>query len=249
MSRRAHWGSWWWLLPAAAGVGLTLLIMVVLPPDRTIDHLGEFLFRVSPLLLAVLTIAGFPQRPRLGLVLLAALVVGYMGILDTLHIIHVFDFAEAPDQVAAFPQLYQFTIFVNAFTVLAVLFGYRLGGGSTANVLKAGLAAVLVVISGLNDLSFYYGNDWPDGPPARLDWASHIEVFVGGSPTPAVAIGFCLVHLLLAGLVLALPVQRWLDRLTPGPGPEPGAPPAGEPGHPDQPAHGPDQPAHPPAGR
>jgi hypothetical protein len=211
---------WWWLVPAAAGVGLTLLIMVGQPPDRTIDSVWEVLYRVSPLLLAVLTVAGFPRRERLGLVLLGVLVVGYMGVVDTLNVIHIFDYAEAPDRAAAFPALYRFTIFVNAFTVVAVLFGYRLGGGSTANVLKAGVAAVLVVVSGLNDLTFYYTAPWPDGRPERLDWASHIAVFVGGPPTPAVAIGFCAAHLLLAGVVLALPMRRWLDRL---------APPAGEP--------------------
>jgi hypothetical protein len=206
----------WWLLPALPGAGLTLLIMVVLPPDRTIDGIGEFLVRLSPLLLAVLAVAGFPQRPGLGLGLLAVLVIGYMGVVDSLNVFHISEFADASDRAAAFPRLYQFTIFVNAFTVLAVLFGYRLGGASTARVLKAGVAAVLVVVSGLNDLTFYYGYDWPDGRPARLDWASHIEVFVGGPATPAVAIGFCLVHLGLAGAVLALPVQRWLDRLDRG---------------------------------
>jgi hypothetical protein len=204
---------WWWLLPGAAGVGLTLLIMTVLPPDRHIDHLGEFVFKLSPLLLAVPTVAGFPRRPGLGMALLGVLVVGYMGVIDTLDVLHIFDFAEAPDRAAAFPRLYQFTIFLNAFTVIAILFGYRLGGATTDRVLKVGVAAVLLVISGLNDLSFYYLYAWPEGRPARLDWASHIEVFVGGPPTPAVAIGFCLVHVALAGLVLALPVQRWLDRL------------------------------------
>lgn len=199
---------WWWLLPAAAGVALTVLIMVVLPPDRTIDHFGEFLLKLSPLVLAVVAVAGFPQRPGPGLLLLGLLVVGYMGAVDTLNVIHILDFAGAADQAAAFPRLYQFTIFVNAFTVVAVLFGYRLGGARTERVLRAGAAAVLVVISGLNDLTFYYSHAWPQGRPSRLDWASHIEVFVGGPPTPTVAIVFCLVHLALAAAVLVAPL-RW----------------------------------------
>jgi hypothetical protein len=206
---------WWWLLPAIAGAAVAALIMLVLPADRTIDNVGEVLFKVSPLLLAVLAIAGFPRRPGLGMALLAVLVIGYMGVVDTLNITHILDYAESPDQDAAFPELYQFTIFVNAFTVLAVLFGYRLGGATTARVLKVGVAAVLVVISGLNDLTFYFSYAWPDGRPDRLSWASHIAVFVGGPPTAVVAIGFCLVHLALAAVVLALPVQAWLDRLTP----------------------------------
>lgn len=211
--------QWWWLLPAALGGALTLLIMVVLPPDRTIDNVGEVLFKVSPLLLAVLAIAGFPQRPGLGLALLGVLVVGYMGVLDTLNIGHIFDYAEAPDADAAFPALYQFTIFINAFTVLAVLFAYRLGGASTERVLKAGLAAVLVVISGLNDLSFYYTNSWSNGRPERLHWASHISVFVGGPPTAPVAVVFCLVHLAVAAVILVLPLRRWRSRFSADRGP------------------------------
>ncbi|MFC7548613.1 hypothetical protein [Plantactinospora sp. GCM10030261] len=202
----------WWLLPALLGGALALLIMVVLPPDRTIDSVLEVLFKASPLVLAVLAIAGFPQRPGLGLTLLGVLVVGYMGVLDTLNVNHIFAYAEASDQDAAFPELYQFTIFMNAFTVLAVLFAYRLGGAGTDRVLKAGLAAVLVVLSGLNDLAFYYTNSWSNGRPERLHWASHISVFVGGPPTPPVAIAFCLVHLAVAGVILMLPVRRWLGR-------------------------------------
>ena len=205
---------WWWLLPALGGAGLAGLIMVVLPPDRTIDNVGEVLFKVSPLLLAVLAIAGFPRRPGLGLAALGVLVVGYMGVVDTLNITHILNYAEATNQDAAFPELYQFTIFVNAFTVLAVLFAYRLGGAPADRVVKAGLAVVLVVISGLNDLTFYYTYDWPGGRPAELRWASHISVFVGGPPSASAAIAFCSVHLGLAAMVLALPLRRWLERLT-----------------------------------
>ncbi|MEU8376517.1 hypothetical protein AB0C22_25820 [Micromonospora sp. NPDC048894] len=203
---------WWWLLPATVGGGLAALIMLVLPPDRTIDHLGEVLLKTAPLLCAVLAVAYFPQRPGLGLALLGVLFVGYMAVVDTLNVDHIFGYAEAADQDAAFPRLYQWTIFLNAFTVLAVLFAYRLGGASAGRVLRAGLAAILVLISGLNDLSFYYTNDW-DGPrPRVLHWASHITVFVGGPPTATVAIVFCAVHLLLAAVILALPLDRWAAR-------------------------------------
>jgi hypothetical protein len=203
---------WLWLAPAVLGAAMALLIMVVLPPDRTIDNVPEVLFKLSPLLLAVLAVAGFPRRPGPGLGLLFVLVIGYMGVLDTYNVIHILDYAAAADRDAAFPRLYQFMIFLNSFTVLAVLFGYRLGGATTARVLKLGIAGVLVMISGLNDLSVWLLGDWPRGRPAVLDWASHIAVFVGGPPTVATAAVFCAVHLALAGVVLALPVQRWLDR-------------------------------------
>lgn len=199
---------WWWVLPAAAGVAATLLIMVILPPDREINNLGEFLFHISPVVFAVLAVAGFPQRPAIGLLLLAALVIAYMGVLDTLNIMRVLDYAKAADQDAAFPTLYQFTTFIDAFTVIAVLFGYRLGGATTARVLRLGFASTLVLISGLNDLTFLYLYHWPEGRPTRLDWASHIKVFIGGWPTPTAAIIFCAVHLVLAAAILAWPAPR-----------------------------------------
>jgi hypothetical protein len=184
---------------------LTLLIMVVLPADRTIDNPGEYLLKISPVVFAVLAIGGFPQRPRLGIALLGIVVVGYMGVLDTLYVLKVIALADAPDQAAAFPAFYQMAIFVNAFTVLAILLGYRLGGAPSGRVLRLGFASTLVLVSGINDISFYYLYDWPEGRPARFTWASHITVFVGQPATPTVAIVFCAVHFLLAGLILAGP--------------------------------------------
>ncbi|MGH3624193.1 MAG: hypothetical protein ACRDQ5_20790, partial [Sciscionella sp.] len=98
--------------------------------------------------------------------------------------------------------------------VLFALLGYRLGGARTANVLKAGLASILVVVSGLNDLTFWALNTvWSAGSrPSELQWASHIIVFTGGPPSVAAAVAFLLVHLVLAGVVLALPATRWVDR-------------------------------------
>jgi hypothetical protein len=205
---RSVLGGWGWLVAGVAGGTLTLLLMVVLPPDRTIDNPAEFLLRIAPVVCAVLAIGGFPQRPGPGLALLALVVLGYMGVLDTLYVLRVLDLADASDQAAAFPSFYQMAIFVNAFTILAVLLGYRLGGAPAGRVLRLGFAATLVLVSGLNDITFYYLYSWPEGRPERFTWASHITVFTGSPASPAVAIGFCAVHLVLAGLVLALPWLR-----------------------------------------
>lgn len=196
---------WGWLLAGAAGGALALVIMVVLPPDRTIDNPGEFLLKISPVVFAVLSIGGFPQRPKLGNALLGVVVFGYLGVLDTIYVLKVLALAGAADQGTAFASFYQIAIFINAFTVLAVLFGYRLGGAPSGRVLRLGFASTLVLVSGLNDITFYYWYGWPDGRPARFTWASHITVFVGSPATPTVAIVFCAIHLVLAGLLLAGP--------------------------------------------
>lgn len=199
-----------WLLPAAAAAGLTLLIMGVLPADRTIDNVFEWAFRISPVCFAVVAIALFPQKSGRNLVLLALLIVGYMGVLDTFIITRILEFVDAADKGAAFPRLYQMTIFLDAFVVLAITLGFRLGGGKTGKILRLGFAGTLVLVSGLNDLTFYYSYQWSDGRPARLTWASHITIFVGGTPTPTTAIVFCAVHLLLAAAVIVVP--WWVHR-------------------------------------
>ena len=115
-----------------AAAGATLLIMVVLPADRHHRQPGRVsCSRSRPVVFAVLAIGGFPQRPAARDVLLVLVCVGYMGVVDTLYIMQVLAFAEAADQDAAFPSSTRSTFFVNAFTVLAVLFGYRLGGATT----------------------------------------------------------------------------------------------------------------------
>ncbi len=208
--------AWLWLPVAAATAVLAVLIMVVLPPDRTLDNVAELLFRLSPLLLGVVTVALFP-RGRVGPALLVFAVIVYMSYVDTTMILRVFEFADTPDgdtaaSSAAFQRVYQFQLFTVAYVVLFGLFAFRVGGARTATVLKTGMAAVLIVVSGLNDLTFLAAYSWPDGRPTELAWASHISVFIGGPPSVAEAVVFLVVHLALAAVVVALPLGRWVDR-------------------------------------
>lgn len=206
--------SWLWLVPAIPAVLITLLVMVVLPPDQTLDNLGDWLFKVSPFVFAVATVALFP-RTKAGPALIVLAVFVYMSYLDTELVMRVQAFARtsATDD-NAFQPVYQFELFVTTFIVLFGLLAYRLGGGRTANVLKAGIASILVVISGVNDLTFWALNDvWSAGSrPTELKWASHMIVFLGGPPSVPAAVAFMAVHLVLAAAVLALPLGRWINR-------------------------------------
>lgn len=194
-----------WLLFALIAGALTVVIMGVLPADRTINNVAEWGFRISPVVFAVFAAAFFPRRSAVNLILLSVLIFGYMGIVDTWANIRIQDFAAASDQHAAFPSLYQMLVFVDALFIVAVCFAFRLGGASPGRVIRLGVAGIFVLASGLNDLTYYYGASWPDGRPARLDWASHIAVFIGRTPTPAAAIAFCAVNLLIAAAVLMVP--------------------------------------------
>ncbi|MGW5719711.1 hypothetical protein ACWEVP_26340 [Amycolatopsis sp. NPDC003865] len=211
--------QWLWLVAAVPAVVTTLLIMVVLPPDQTLDNVGDWAFKLCPFVFAVLTVSLFP-RGRFGPALIVFAVFVYMSYLDTELVMRVQDFARSPDQ--DFQPVYQFELFVTTFIVLFALLAYRLGGGRTANVLKVGIASILVVISGVNDLTFWALNDvWAAGTkPTELKWASHMIVFLGGPPSVPAAVAFMAVHLVLAAIVVALPVGRWVSVRVHGSRPE-----------------------------
>jgi hypothetical protein len=205
--------AWLWILPGALGLAATGLFMLVLPPDRTVDGLADFALKVSPLFLAVATIALFPTgggRPPWPLILGLLFYLGYVDSASFIHVSALVDAAVEQRGAAQFPSYYRWAIFVNAFTVLLALLAFRLGGASTARTLKLGGAGILLLVSGLNDLTMWAMNDWPDGRPDVFDWASHVGVFLGRAPHLSDMLIFLAVHLALAALLLAAPLERWL---------------------------------------
>lgn len=214
-TRTGPWRApgWLWLVPTVVGVLLTVLIMLVIPADRTVDDVGELLFKLSPLCAAVVAVSLFPQG-KWASILVVGGVLAYMGLVDTAYVLSTFEFVDSalagtPD---GFARFYQFTLFVNAFTVLFALFAFRLGGASTARTFKTGVAGTLIIISGLNDVTYWLLADWPEGRPDRLEWASHIEVFIGHPPSATEAVVFLAIHLALATGVLLAPWSRWHTR-------------------------------------
>jgi hypothetical protein len=210
--------AWLWLLPALLGGALTVLIMLVLPPDRDIHGLADFALKVSPLILAVLTIAVFPNRGPLALYLPVLGFIFYFGFIDSVFFIQVeqlVDAAQAAAGQAQFATYYRFSIFVNAFVVLMALFAFRMGGGRTEQVLRLGGAGVLILLSGINDLTMWAMYAWPGGiRPEKFDWASHVSIFTGRVPGLGDMLVFAAVHLLLAAPMLAarLPTRRAAPR-------------------------------------
>jgi hypothetical protein len=206
--------DWLWLVPAALGGALTAIIMLVLPADRTLHSFGDFALRMSPLVFAVLTIAFFPRRPMWAVLLLLATVGVYMGYIDSAFFIQVDRLADAAQQHAAqaqFSEYYRFSIFTNAFVVLAVVFAFRMGGASSTQVLKLGCCGILVLVSGLNDLTMWAMYAWPGGTrPDAFDWASHVRIFLGRDPQLVDMLVFAAVHLALMLVVLRLPLERWI---------------------------------------
>jgi hypothetical protein len=206
--------GWLWTVPGVFGMAVAGLLMLVLPPDRTVHGLSDFVLKVSPLALAVVAIALFPRQDRRAPWPLLLGLLFYLGYVDSASFVHLSALVDAAvDQrwTAQFPSYYRWSIFVNAFTVLFALLAFRLGGASTSRTLKLGGVGVLLLLSGLNDLTMWAMADWPDGRPDTFSWASHVGVFVGREPRLPEMLLFLGVHLGLAGLLLAAPIDRWLS--------------------------------------
>ena len=210
--RRLANGNWIWLAPAVLGGALTALIMLVLPADRVLHGFGDFALKITPLVLAVATIALFPRRPAWSVVLPLASIVVYMGYIDSAFFIQVDRLADAAQMQAAkaqFSEYYRFSIFANAFVVLSALFAFRMGGATSAQALKLGCAGIVVLVSGLNDLTMWAMYDWPGGVrPDTFDWASHVSIFLGRDPHLIDMLAFAAVHLALIAAILRLPLAR-----------------------------------------
>jgi hypothetical protein len=205
---------WLWIVPAIIGAGLTGLTLFVLPPDRVLNGIPEFLFKILPLVMAVFAIALFPNQGHRSGGLLVLAFIFYMGYIDSVYFIQIgnlIDAAVADTYQEQFPSFYTFHIFVNAFTILLAMFAYRLGGATPVRVIKLGLAGILVMISGLNDLSMWVLNPWPNGErPFVFSWASHVAIFIGRDPNLYHMLAFLGVHLALIGIILWAPVERWM---------------------------------------
>ncbi len=206
--------SWLWLAPAALGGAITALIMLALPADRTLHGFGDFALKISPLIFAVATIALFPRRPAWTVYLPLLSVVAYLGYIDSAFFIQVDRLAQAAQmhaEQAQFSAYYRFSIFANAFVVLSGVFAFRMGGATSAQVLKLGCSGILVLVSGLNDLTMWAMYDWPDGVrPETFEWASHVSIFLGRDPHVLDMLAFASVHLLLIVGILRLPLERWI---------------------------------------
>jgi hypothetical protein len=193
------------------------MVMLVLPPDRTIDSLGEFVFKLIPLLTGVMTVALFPQRRIWLHWLLLGAFLFYMGFIDSRYVLEVLRLAEQSGANGTsqqqFASFYRYTLFVNAFTLFLSLFAFRLGGGSSERTLKLGLCAILILISGLNDLTFWLMYEWPQGRPETFDWASHVIVFTRQAPTVSGMLIFISAHMVLVAAVMFAPLGRWSQHL------------------------------------
>lgn len=167
--------------------------------SNDVQSLGSFLFALVPFVLAIEAVAWFPlawTRPRwIAPACVALLFLVAMGGFAPLMFGAVVD--------NDFDRFYSIIRVLMPFIIVAMVAALRLGGARGSTVRRGGYAALLIMLSGIEDLMFqvWRGNEIPDS----WDWAEHMTVRLGHVASQNEAFGFIAVHLLLALLVVVVP--------------------------------------------
>ncbi|GAB3827326.1 hypothetical protein ACFPIJ_07580 [Dactylosporangium cerinum] len=179
-----------------------VLLVALAPNGKQLDSLWLFLAYLVPFVLAAETIAALdPQWLRrwrlpevIGVVTFTAVFCGFVP--------RMFDRVIAAD----FDGFYALVRVLAPLLILAFALHQRLGGAPAATVRRISYASILVMLSGLEDLSFWL---WRGQPvPQRWDWADHMTVRLGHVASRTEAYVFIAVHLALALAVLCWPARR-----------------------------------------
>ncbi|MGI5176912.1 hypothetical protein ACQEVZ_11320 [Dactylosporangium sp. CA-152071] len=176
------------------------VLLVALAPDgKQLDSLWLFLAYLLPFVLATETIAALDpvwlRRWRLpevvGVLTFTAVFCGFVP--------RMFDRVIADD----FEGFYSLVRVLAPLLILAFALHQRLGGSAAATVRRICYASILVMLSGLEDLSFWL---WRGQPvPQRWDWADHMTVRLGHVASRTEAYVFIAAHLVAAVAVLCWP--------------------------------------------
>ncbi|MDQ3450711.1 MAG: hypothetical protein M3455_07335 [Actinomycetota bacterium] len=187
----------------AATLVTASLVYALTPEAKDLTSLWAFLFHLVPFVLAVETVAALRpewiQRGRLREITMLAVFLGFMIFL----VPHLFGEFSTGDG----DRFYRWMMITAPYVIIALTAALRLGGAAAASARRFGYAALILMVSGLEDLFYLLVNSEPI--PERWTWAEHMIVRLGGHvPSNEEAYVFIAVHIALAVVVLTLPWRR-----------------------------------------
>ncbi len=208
-TKSTFWQKYLWLVAMAVGVIGVGCIWFLLPHQSQIDSIWWLVVKFLVYFVVVIGISFFPNNLKGGY-LLACLPffpmlcyiiprASYYGIFGTLN---------TPAQGEMYTNLY---FLLYPLCILSVAFAHRMGGGKPGQSIKICIAGILLIFSGLLDLSFNLAHGEPI--PKSLDYAYHIIILVGRPLTYKEGVIFCLCHVPVIILVLLLPFDKWFVKM------------------------------------
>lgn len=182
-------------------------ILLYMPHERYVSSLGVFLFKLLPFFLAAISISLLDVDLIRGLRLQPVLIISCFLLFFAVYVPKMF----FDVMMTGGENVYYRTLVIVPVIILSLTLAYRLGGASSGETFRLAVATLLVMLSGIEDLAFFFVNTHEPGRfnpiPEVWDWVSHIEVRLGHPPTKYEVYGFIVVHWVLAALVLFYPFR------------------------------------------
>ncbi|MBO4697954.1 MAG: hypothetical protein J5643_11875 [Lachnospiraceae bacterium] len=198
-----------WLVALVVGGIGALLIWFCLPHQSQIDEAWWLIVKFLIYFIAVLGVSFFPNKLKFGYLLTCLPFFPFlMFIIPRASYYGIFGTLGKPEQGEMYTNLY-FLLYPGI--IMSVAFAYRLGGGKPGQCIKICTTGILMIFSGLLDLSF---NTAHGEPLAKtLDYAYHIIILFGRPLTWMEGFFFCLAHFVLIAIIIALPLDKWIEKM------------------------------------
>ena len=194
-----------WLVCLAIGGAGALLIWFCLPHQSQIDEFWWLIVKFVIFFFAVLGISFFPNKLKFGYLLTMLPFFPFlMMIIPRASYYGIFGTLNTPAQGEMYTNLY---FLCYPLIIMSVAFAHRMGGGKPGRSIKICVVGILLIFSGLLDLSFNLAHGEPI--PEKLEYAYHIIILFGRPLTYKEGVVFCLCHFPVMAAVLALPLDKW----------------------------------------
>ena len=190
---------------AAITLVLAAIIYFTFSHSREIENIWVFVFKLTPYFTALTAIAYLPKDWWINKKIERLFIPGIFLIVFCFFVPKIFFSADN------FPDMYFYMLVMTPFLMLSFMLCYRLGGGDREMIFRIGIAMMLLMLSGLEDLAFVTLNDHTDprwNPIPEVWDTPHIEVFFGRPPTKNEVYAFIAIHVTLAAIVLFFPFRR-----------------------------------------
>ena len=195
----------------AVTVVLAVIIYFSFSHGREIENIWVFLLKLIPYFTALVAIAYLPREWWANKKMERLFIPGIFLVVFCFFVPKIFFNADN------FPDMYFYMLVMTPFLMLGFMLCYRLGGGNREMIFRIGIAMMLLMLSGLEDLAFVTLNDHTDprwNPIPEVWDTPHIEVFFGRPPTKNEVFAFIAIHVSLALLVLFFPFKRFFSSKT-----------------------------------
>lgn len=214
-----------WLIALAVGGTGALLIWFFLPHQSEIEEFWWLLVKFAIYFIAAVGISFFPNKLKYGYLLTCLpFFVFLMYIIPRASFFGIFGSLEA--SIKTYGIEYGGTEVLNAASngemytnlyfllypliIMSVAFAHRMGGGKPGKSIKICVVGIILIFSGLLDLSFNTANGRELAE--TLDYAHHITVITGRVLTWKEGVIFFLCHIPLIVITLILPLDKWFAK-------------------------------------